>query len=209
MDTSSQAHIRVQTGRPRLCFDSHEARSTGSLDPGKPTTRTTQGQAGRPPLTHLLTNKAFNATTSANVATAPPAWEQHPCLILLFTAHPGMAVKKLPLFTPRRALFYHRRPLDSQDDNHRARVFWGSVLSVPRRPPSVASRPSLERRRSTEEQHTYIDHKGSHTRHRTQGLSPSHHQRHMTPQGWPAFTDARRYSNLYIAHRAFTSKAPP
>jgi hypothetical protein len=44
------------------------------------------------------------------VATTPPAWEQHQCLILLFTAHLGMAVKKLPLFTPHRALFYHRRP---------------------------------------------------------------------------------------------------
>jgi hypothetical protein len=170
-------------GRPRLRSDSHEARSTGSLDPGKSPTRTTQGQAGRPPLTHLLIDKAFNATTSANVATAPPAWEQHSCLILLFIAHPGMTVKKLPLFTPRRALFYHRRPLDSQDDNHRARVFWGSVLSVPRRLPSVVSRPSLERRRSTEVQRPYINHRESHARHRTQGLSPSHHRRHHDTLG--------------------------
>jgi hypothetical protein len=92
----------------------------------------THGQAGRPPLIDLSTDKAFNATISANVATMPPAWEQHLCLILLFTAYPGMAVKSLPLFMPRRALFYHRRPLDSQNDNHHAQVFWGSALSVPR-----------------------------------------------------------------------------
>jgi hypothetical protein len=29
-----------------------------------------------------------------------------------------------------------------------------------------------------------------------------------TPQGWPAFTGARRYSNLYRARPAFSSKAP-
>jgi hypothetical protein len=62
---------------------------------------------------HLLTDKAFNATTSTNVAIAPPAWEQHPCLILPFTAHPGMDGEKaatihttsstvLPSTPPRR-----------------------------------------------------------------------------------------------------------
>jgi hypothetical protein len=30
-----------------------------------------------------------------------------------------------------------------------------------------------------------------------------------TPQGWPAFTRARRYSNLYSTSCAFSSKAPP
>jgi hypothetical protein len=100
----------VKTGHPRPRSDSHEARSKGSLDPGKLPTRTTRGRVDRTPLIHLLTNKAFNATTFTNVAIAPPAWEQHPCLILLFIAHPGMAVKRLPLFMPRCALFYHRRP---------------------------------------------------------------------------------------------------
>jgi hypothetical protein len=90
------------SGRPRLRYDSHEARSTVSLDPRKSPTRTTQGQVGRPPIlsvTYSLT-EAFNATTSTYVATAPKAWEQHPCQILLFTAHPGMDDEKLPLFTP-------------------------------------------------------------------------------------------------------------
>jgi hypothetical protein len=50
-------------------------------------------------------------------------------------------VKKLPLFMPRQALFYHQHLLNSQDDNHRARVSWGSALSVPRRPPQL--RPDL------------------------------------------------------------------
>jgi hypothetical protein len=87
----------------------------GSLDPKKYLTRTTQGRSGRPPLTHLLTDKAFNATTSAYVATAPPAWEQYPCLILLFIAHPRIGDKKaatihatsgtvLPLTPPRGAM---------------------------------------------------------------------------------------------------------
>jgi hypothetical protein len=106
-------HTRGHTGGPRLRSDSYEARLTGSLDPGKSPTRTTQGQSGRPPLTHLLTDKAFNATTSVYMATSPPAWEQYPCLILLFIAHPGMGDKKattihamsgtvLPLTPPSR-----------------------------------------------------------------------------------------------------------
>jgi hypothetical protein len=90
----------MKTGHPRPRSDSYEARSTGSLDPGNSSTRTTQGRPGRPPLIHLLTDKAFNATTFTNVATAPSTWEQHLCLILLFTAHPGMDDKKQPLFTP-------------------------------------------------------------------------------------------------------------
>jgi hypothetical protein len=69
--------------RPRKFSDSH--------DPGS--TRST-------PLAHVLTDKAFNATTSTNVATTPSAWEQHPRLILLFTAHPGMGDEKQPLFPP-------------------------------------------------------------------------------------------------------------
>jgi hypothetical protein len=133
------SRIRVKTGHPRPRSDSHEVHSTGRLDPRKLLTRTTRSQVDRPPLIQVLTDKAFNATTFINVATAPPAWEHHLCLILLFTAYPGMAVKKLPLFTPRRALFYNQRPLDAQDDNHRTRVFWGSVLSVSHRPPQ--SRP--------------------------------------------------------------------
>jgi hypothetical protein len=96
MGTPSQARIRVKTGHPRLCSDSHEARSTGSLDPEKPPTRTTQGRVGRPTpsLIHLLPDKAFNATTPTYVATAPPAWEQYTCLIPLFSAHPRMDRKK-------------------------------------------------------------------------------------------------------------------
>jgi hypothetical protein len=98
-------------GYPRLRSDSYEALLTGSLDPENSPTRTTQGRVGRPPsLIHLLTNKAFNATTSTNVVTAPPAWEQRPRLITLFTAHPEMDSEKVQLFMPRQALFSHRRP---------------------------------------------------------------------------------------------------
>jgi hypothetical protein len=182
-DTPSQAHIRVKTGHPRLRSDSHEARSMRSLDPGKSPTRTTRGRVGRPPLIHLLTDKAFNAITSTNVATAPPAWEQHPCLILLFTAHPEMDGKKdttihttsstvLSTTPPRRA---RRQPP--------CLGFLGLGIIRSSSTPSITSRPGLERRRSTEEQRPYVDHRGSHARHRTQGLSPSRHQRHDDTPG--------------------------
>jgi hypothetical protein len=72
----SQACVRMKTGHPRLRSDLHEALSTENLDPGKSLTRTTQGRAGGPPLTHLSIDKAFNATTPTNVAAVPPAWEQ-------------------------------------------------------------------------------------------------------------------------------------
>jgi hypothetical protein len=107
MDTLSQARIRMKMGHPRLRSDSHEALSTENLDLRKSLTRMTQGRAGRPPLIHLLTDKAFNATIPTNVAAVPPAWEQRPCLILLFAGHPGMTVKSPPLSMPCRTLFYH------------------------------------------------------------------------------------------------------
>jgi hypothetical protein len=111
--------------RPRKISDSHDPES-GRLNP----------------LTHLLTDKAFNATTFTYVATAPPAWEQYPYLILLFLPIPGWAVRKLPLYTPCRALFYRRCLLDAQNDNHHARIFWGLALSVPRRPPQLHPDPA-------------------------------------------------------------------
>jgi hypothetical protein len=60
----------------------------------------TQGQPDRPCLTHLLTDKAFNATTSTNVATTPPVWKRRLHLVLLFTAHFGMGNEGQPLFPP-------------------------------------------------------------------------------------------------------------
>jgi hypothetical protein len=72
MDMPIQDRIRMKTGRPRLRSDSYEARSTGSLDPGKSPTRTTLGRVGQPPSSTYLLTKAFNVTTSTNVATAPP-----------------------------------------------------------------------------------------------------------------------------------------
>jgi hypothetical protein len=43
--------------------------------------------------------------------------------------------------------------------------------------------PSLEHRRSIKEWRPHVDHRGSHARHRTQGLSPSHHQRRSDTPG--------------------------
>jgi hypothetical protein len=152
----------VKTGHPWLHSHSHDPRSTGSLDPKKSSTRMTRGRVGRTPLIHLLADKAFNATTSTNMATTPPAWEQHPYLILLFTAHPGMGAKKLSLFTPRRSLFYHRRPLDAQDDNHNAGVFWDLVLSVPRWPPQSRPDQASSAVSQIEEQRPYGRHSQMH-----------------------------------------------
>jgi hypothetical protein len=55
---------------------------------------------------------------------------------------PGWAVKKLPLFTPRQALFFNRRPLDLQNDIRHTRVSWGSTLSVPQQPPQLCPDPA-------------------------------------------------------------------
>jgi hypothetical protein len=71
--TKLDPHPHLHAGRPRLRFDSHEARSTGSLDPEKSPTRTTQGRVSRPPIlsaTNPLT-KEFNVTTATYVAIAP------------------------------------------------------------------------------------------------------------------------------------------
>jgi hypothetical protein len=136
--TPSSARVRmVALDHPRLRSDSHEACSRGGLDPGKSPTRTTRGRARQPLLPHLLTDKAFNTTTSTYMATAPPAWEQCQCLILPFTVHPEMDGKKLPLYTPRWALFYLRRPLRHNTTTIAFRVFWGSALSIPRQPPPL------------------------------------------------------------------------
>jgi hypothetical protein len=152
------------------------------LDPGKSPTRMTRGRAGRPLLTHLLTGKAFNTTTSTYVATTPPAWEQYQCLILLFTAHPGMDGQKPPLYT-RQALFYLRRPLEAQHDNYRVPGSQELGIICFSSTPSTMSRPGLEHRRSIKEQRPYDDNRESHAHHRTQGLSPSCHRRHRdTPR---------------------------
>jgi hypothetical protein len=182
--TELSPHTYDDAGHPRLRSDLHEAGSTGGLDLEKSLTRTTWGRVGRPPsLIHLLTDKAFNATTSTYVATAPPAWEQYPCLILLFTTHPGMDGKKvvtihttsstiLPLMPPQSTRLQPPRP-----------GFLG--LNIIRSPsiPTAVSRPGLERRRSIKEQRPHDDNRGSHVRQRTQGLSPSCHRHHRdTPR---------------------------
>jgi hypothetical protein len=122
-------------------------------------------------------------TTSTYVATAPPAWKQYRCKIPLFTAHPRMDGKNLPLYTPRRALFRLQCPLEAQHDNHRVSGFLGLDIIRSSSTPSTTFRPDLERRRSTKEQRPYDDNRGSHACHRSQGLSPSRHRHHRdTPR---------------------------
>jgi hypothetical protein len=155
----------------------------GGPDPGKSPTRTTQGRVGRPPLTHLLTDKAFNATTSTYVATTPPAWEQHPCLILLFTAHPGMDNKKATtIHTTSSTILPSTPPRGTRRQPPRP-DFLGLNIIHSSSTPSATSQPGLERHRSTKEQRPHDDNMGSHAHYRTQGLSPSRHQRHHDTLG--------------------------
>jgi hypothetical protein len=183
----------VKTGHPRLCFDSHEARSIGSLDPGKSPTRTIRGRVGRPLLIHLLTDKAFNANhfhqrgySATGVGAAPVSNPTFYCpsrdgSIKAVTIHTTMSTV-LPSMPPRRTI--RQPPCPS---------FLGLGIICYSLTPSVTSRPSLERRRSTEEQCSYVEHRESHARHRTQGLSPSCHQRHHDT---PGMVDIHRCTSL-------------
>jgi hypothetical protein len=89
------------------------------------------------------------------------------------------------------------------------RVFWVSVLSVPRQPPPL--RP--DRASSTAGQQRN-NARTSIIGDRMPATGPRVFRRPITditatPQGWSAFTETRRYSNLYETHRAFSSQAPP
>jgi hypothetical protein len=190
----------IQMGRPRPRSDSYEARSIGSLDPKKSPTRTTQGRPSRPPLTHLLTDKAFNATTSTNVATAPPTWERHLRLILLFTAHPGTGDEKQPLFpamtsTVRPSYFriFGARPYPFPIDPPRPRPDLASTTISRTKRPQPICRPRGNRTSSTT---TRIS------------CRPVINIT-TTPLGWPACTGARRHSNTNSARPTFSSKASP
>jgi hypothetical protein len=152
--------------RPRRISDSHDPGSGRSTLPHPPTHKQNSRHLMQPP------------TTSTYVATAPPAWKQYRCQIPLFTAHPEMDGKNLPLYTPRRALFHLRCPLEAQYDYHRVPGFLGLGIIRSSSAPSATSRPGLERRRSTKEQRPYDDNRGSHARHRSQGLSPSRYRHH-------------------------------
>jgi hypothetical protein len=96
-----------------------------------------------PSLIRLLTDKAFNATTPTNMPTAPPAWEQHPCLILLFTAHPRVGGEKDCHYschvghcsTPDAPSRHNTTTVMSQ-------VFWAPALFIPRRPPQLRPDPA-------------------------------------------------------------------
>jgi hypothetical protein len=140
----------MKTGRPRPRPDLHEARSMGSLDPGKSPTRTTRGRAGRP-LTHLLTDKAFNTTTSTNVATAPLAWEQRPCLIPLFTTHPGMSGEKAATIHTTSSTVLPSTPPRLTRRQQPRLDFLGLGLIRSSSTPSATSRPGLDDHLSTKE----------------------------------------------------------
>jgi hypothetical protein len=85
------------------------------------------------------------------VATAPPTWEQYQRLILPFTAHLGIDGKRPPLYTPCRALFHLRRPLEAQYDDHHVLGFLGFGLIRSLSTPVAMSRPGLEHHWSTKE----------------------------------------------------------
>jgi hypothetical protein len=159
-------------------------------------------------VTYSLTT-TFNATAPTNMATVPSAWEQHPCLILLFTDHSGMGGEKattihatsstvLPSTPPRRA---RRQPPHPG--------FLGLGLICSPSTPSATSRPGLNCGRSTKELRPQDDYRGSHARHRTRGLSPSRHRRHHDILGTAGVHRRTSLQQPLQRHRSFTSKAPP
>jgi hypothetical protein len=161
------SRIHMSTGRPRLCSDSYEARSMGSLDPRNFRLVRPKVESVDPSSSTYLLTKAFNATTPTNVATEPPAWEQHLCLIPHFTAHPRMGGEKaatihttsttvVPSTPPRRS---RRQPLRPG--------FLGLSVIHSSSTTSATSLPSLDRCRSTKEQRSHVGYRGPHARHRT------------------------------------------
>jgi hypothetical protein len=163
----------------------------------------TRGQVGQPPLTHLLTDKAFNATTSTYVATASPAWEQHLCLILLFTAHPGMDDKKAATIHTTSSTILPSTPPRGIRQQPPRPGFLGLSIIHSSSTPSATSRLGHEHRRSTKEQRPHVNHRGSHARHRTQGISLSRHRRHHdTPNDG-------RHSQMHVATATSIASTAP
>jgi hypothetical protein len=120
-----------------------------------------------------------------------------------------MGSEKVPLFMPRQALFSHRRPLDSQNDNYRARVSWGSALSIPQQPPQL--RPDLASTIVSQQRNGV---RTSTTGSRTSSIAPRMSPRPIinittTSQGWSACSRAHRHSRAHSAHPAFFSKSSP
>jgi hypothetical protein len=182
----------------------------GSLDPRKSLTRTTRGRAGRPSLIRLLTDKAFNATTPTNMAIAPPAWEQHLCLILLFIAYPRVGGENGCHYSCH---VEHCSTIDVPL-NHKMTTtapgfsgarYYSFLVDPPQSRPDQASSAIGQQRN---------DARTSTTGDRTLATGPMAFHRPVinvstVPQGWPTITRAHRYSNLHSAHRTFTSKALP
>jgi hypothetical protein len=88
--------------------------------------------------------------------------------------------------------------------------FWGSALSISRRPSSATSRPGLDCHQTSKETTTHTSTTGN----RTFSTAPRIHRRLVidvttTPQGWPTCTRAHRYSSTDGTQSAFFSKAPP
>jgi hypothetical protein len=129
--------------RPRKISDSHDPGSSRSTLPYPPT--------------HWQT---IQCSRFHQRGIAPPAWEEHPCLIILFTVHPGMDGEKaatihttsstiLPSAPPRRTRRQPPRP-----------DFLGLSIIRSSSTPSATSRPGLDRRWSTKEQRSHVDHRG-------------------------------------------------
>jgi hypothetical protein len=87
--------------------------------------------------------------------------------------------------------------------------FWGSALSISRRPSSATSRPGLYRHQSSKETTTHTSTTGN----RTSSAVPRMYRRPVInittiPLGWAACTGARRHSNTDNTRFAFSPKAP-
>jgi hypothetical protein len=174
--------MRVKTGHPRLRSDSYETLSTENLDPGESPTRTTQGRAGRPPLTHLLTDKAFNTTTPTNVRGSATSVRAVSVSNPTFCWPSRYGGKKSTIIhaTSNTVLPSTTPQLTKRQPPRPGFLRLGIIRSSST--PSATPRPDLDRCWSTKDQHSHVGYRGSHVRHSTRDISPSRHQHcHGTP----------------------------
>jgi hypothetical protein len=140
------SHARIHARHPRLRFDSYEARSTGSLDPGNSPTRTTQGRVGRPsphlftysltrhlmpPLPSTWIQRHRRGCSTTGVGAAPAS--NHAFLLPI----PGWAVKKVATIhtTSDTVLPSNLSQLTTRYTP--CPGFLGSALSIPQQPPQL------------------------------------------------------------------------
>jgi hypothetical protein len=150
-------HIHVKTGHPRLRSDSHEARSTGRLDPwenlrlARPWVDPVDPGSSRPALPHPPTYRQKSRHLIQPPTTSYPRGYNTASMEAVTVSNPAFYYpsrdggENLSLYAPCRILFHHRCPLEAQDDDRHIPGFLGSgLIHSPSTPLRYAStRPRL------------------------------------------------------------------